>query len=280
MTWTRETYQARIENVDARRRHAAGSPSDEEIGMFHAACEGADLSGTALVLGMTPELRVLAAKHFRRVLSVDASQTAIDLFAAWLPAELRAKETIIHGQWSDLDRWLQGPVSIVLGDGILGNLTNFETAAQILKVLNKVMSPGARCVMRNVIVMERLEIDRFRFLSLQNDFRSGLIDAAEFGFSARMLGFFDVAYDHSTEVLDSARAYTELDAMQRAGTLSAAEVSAINRYRFMGSNYFPLEASWTQLLLATGFGQATTMPLRGKLWHAFYPVQWFTGEGR
>ena len=104
----------------------------------------------------------------------------------------------------------------------------------------------------------------------------GHIDAAEFGFSSRMLGFHDVVYDIRREVLDSERVYVELDELAKTGALKTSEVIALNRYRFMGTNYFPSEAKWEKLLHSTGFNNANTIPPGEKLWHGYYPVQWFT----
>ncbi|MES2657847.1 MAG: class I SAM-dependent methyltransferase [Verrucomicrobiota bacterium] len=275
MGWTPEIYQSRIANHSARTRHPAGSPSAEEIGGYSEACDGADSGGTALVLGMTPELRIMAARRFRKVVAIDSSEVAINLFADWLPESLRKKEKVIHGLWTDLDHHLTGPVAVVLGDGIVGNLPGYGTTVSVLKSFRKWLAPGGRCVMRNVIVMRDVATGRFRFTRLLEDFRAGRIDAAEFGFTARILGFHDVAYDPDREVLDNARVYAELDAMERAGDFSAEEASAIARYRFMGTNYFPSEQSWRELLAAAGFSPPENQRNCGKLWNDYYPVQSF-----
>ncbi len=272
MAWTLEIYQHRIDNPGERTRHPAGSPSPEEIESYFAACDGVNFEGTALVLGMTPELRNLAVQKFKQVISVDSSQVAIDLFSNWIPEEMRGKETMILGSWTDLNVLAGQRCEVIFGDGIIGNLTDFQGALSALNAFRDALAPGGRCIMRNVVVGAGLDIDRYRFHKLLDDFRSEAIDTAEFGFCTRMLGFHDNAYDPERGILDCARVFEQLDAMTN---LSANEVAALARYRFVGKNYFPSEARWLELLASAGFGPPVTHPSGRKLWNEFYPVQSF-----
>lgn len=275
MDWTKDIYQARIASTAARLRHAAGSPSPEETSAYQAGCGGLPDAGTAVVLGMTPELRRMAAERFARIVSIDASPAAIELFADWLPEDLRSRETILRGTWQDLPRLAAGKPAAILGDGIIGNLAGAAETIQLLETLRESLSHGGRCVMRNVILPRGLEPADFRFDQLLGAFRAGRIDAAEFGFTARILGFHATAYDSASQTLDNARVYAEIDAMERDGFLTKGEYAALARYRFAGRNFLPGEDAWRGILLAAGFGAAETLPCHGRMWHRYYPVQRF-----
>lgn len=273
--WTAEIYQSRIADAGLMIRHAAGSPASEEIAVYLNCCAGADPDGTAVILGMTPELRCMAAGHFRKLVSIDCSEVAIQLYSDWLPQHLRAKETVICGRWTELSSLVDGPVSVVLGDGVVGNLSGPGETLSLLEEIRTVLAPAGCCVMRNAIVNTGVIPARYEFSRLLMDFRSGLIDAAEFAFSTRMLGFYECVYDTRAEMLDNAITYGLLDAMRDAGDLSDEEWEALGRYRFMGRNYFPSNETWRSLLVAAGFGNVVQRGLRGKLWYEYYPVHVF-----
>ena len=60
-------------------------------------------NSAAIVLGMTPELRIMAAEKFAQVVSVDQSNEAIGLYEDWLSAGDRRKENIFRVEWGALD---------------------------------------------------------------------------------------------------------------------------------------------------------------------------------
>ncbi|MEO5915693.1 MAG: class I SAM-dependent methyltransferase [Luteolibacter sp.] len=276
MGWTSEIYQSRIADPATRSRHPAGSPCAAEIECYLSACDGVDFNGTALVLGMTPELRNMALRNFKRVISVDSSRVAINMFSDWVSEELRGNETVVHGSWADPKVFQGRECSVVFGDGISANLTDYSSALATLEVIASALAPGGRFVMRNVLVCSGIVVERFQFGRLLEEFRAGEIDEAEFGFSSRMLGFHDRAYDIEREILDCSLVYEHLDRMAAEGLLTEVEAAALSRYRFMGTNYFPREESWIKLLAAAGFGAPETHPPRGKLWNEYYPIQSFS----
>lgn len=276
MVWTPEIYQARIEDRSARIRHAGGSPSPMEIHAYQAACEGLPGNGTALVLGMTPELRTMAAARFQSVVSVDASATAMEMFADWMPEDLRSRERLILGDWKEVAGWLDAGVDVVLGDGIIGNLGGFDPTVEMLSTLRGLLHPGGRCVMRNVFVPRGLDPDTRSFEGLLERFRAGKLDASEFGFVSRMLGFHRFAYDGSAETLDNAVVFRHLGELRGAGLLDDGEWQALERYRFMGRNFFPAERTWRAILAEAGFSEPVTHPGERRLWAEFYPVQSFS----
>ena len=275
MDWTEEIYQARIENQETRSRHAAGSPSPVEIGAYLAACDGLPADGVALVLGMTPELRNMALRRFESVVSLDASETAIQLYSDWLPEDLRSRERVIRGNWADVAGLPVGKVHAILGDGIVGNLAGVSEAIRLFEILRLMLLPGGRCVMRNVFVPADLDLGRFGFARLLEEFRRGLLDEAEFGFCSRMLGFHQDAYHPDVEILDNRSVYQRIDGLCETGVLNEREASAIARYRFMGRNFFPSETTWIRILKDAGFGMPVTHPAERRLWSSFYQVQSF-----
>lgn len=275
MDWTPEIYQARIDDQSAKRRHAAGSPSPLEIGAYHAACDGLPADGAALVLGMTPELRGMAAGRFASLVSVDASETAIDLYSDWLPERFRARERVILGNWSDVAKLSIGKLDAILGDGIVGNLSGVSETIRLFESLRLMLLPGGRCVMRNVLIPADLDLKRFGFGGLLEKFRRGLLDEAEFGFCSRMLGFHAEAYHPDEEILDNRIVYQRIDEMSEAGLLDERETKALARYRFMGRNFFPSGETWSRILKDAGFGKPLTHPAEKRLWSSFYQVQSF-----
>ena len=67
--WTKEIVKARVMNGEKHVRYAAGSPNQKEIDQYAQYlpkhCE------IGVVMGMTPELRNMAATHCDLLLSID-----------------------------------------------------------------------------------------------------------------------------------------------------------------------------------------------------------------
>jgi SAM-dependent methyltransferase len=129
--WDEGTLRLRIADERDRVRHAAGSPDATEIAAYARAL-GRVARGRAVVLGMTPELRRLAARTFAEVVAVDVSSEAIALYGEWLTPAERRGERVVRGDWMDLERLLDGRVDAVLGDGVFGNLPDAAAHAALL----------------------------------------------------------------------------------------------------------------------------------------------------
>lgn len=276
MSWDEKTYLSRIGDSEKKVRHAAGSPTGPEIDAYAAGCDRMDPDGTVLVLGMTPELRELAARRFRKTIAIDHSEIAIGLFQDWLPEELREKETIIRGCWTCLMDHLDEPLAGVLGDGTVANFPNREAGRGFLSGIASVLAPDGVCVMRNVMIPEPFDVGRYRFSRLLDEFRNGRIDAAEFGFTTRLFGFHESCYEPEIESLNNAALYAKLDEMNAAGLLSDEEWQAIARYRFSGRNFLQTRRDWISLLHDSGFGDPTGHSPSGKLWYEYYLVESFS----
>ena len=140
--WDDISLTTRIKDKDSRQRFEAGCPNKKEIDAYAAALPKDCSKQTAVVLGMTPELRLLAAKLFQKVLTIDYNSKAIETYTGWLPSQYCQKETIINGDWLDLRKILPCPVYAIMGDGIFGNLQNVEQHRILLSNIALSLLPG------------------------------------------------------------------------------------------------------------------------------------------
>ena len=71
MSWTEEIVQSRVMDGQKQLRYSAGSPNKEEVELYAKYlphnCE------VGVVMGMTPELRNMAAEHCDLLISIDIS---------------------------------------------------------------------------------------------------------------------------------------------------------------------------------------------------------------
>jgi hypothetical protein len=270
-SWDKKALHARISDRSSGKRFEAGSPNDAEISAYAAGLPGRELRDTALVLGMTPELRILATKEFRSVISIDVNQEAIGLYADWVPKERRQHERIIRGDWFDMSRLVPSPVSTVLGDGIFGNLANVQEHLHLLRCIASVLGPMGRFVTRMAFIPRYFHVEKNSTKQLTELFRSGLIDECEFGFGMRLLGHYECCYDHDTFLLDNKKLFKETEEDFRAGRLTAEELSCVRRYYYGGKNCIVPQFLWEQLLGEAGF-EYTIQECHGKAWYQYYKV--------
>lgn len=95
-----------------------------------------------LILGVTPELRMLALKNGCRVTAVDNNMIAIkamDEFMDYTGLD-RARETILKYNWLDMPM-NKHEYDLALGDGSLTMLTNFEDLENLLARLRELLKP-------------------------------------------------------------------------------------------------------------------------------------------
>jgi len=269
--WDRKSYLARIEDTKLRKRHPAASPDETDIACYRAALEGRACTDVAIVLGMTPELRVLASSHFPRVVSAERNPVAIDLFREWLDEAGRSREEIIRTDWMDLDQHVPQPVSAILGDGVFGNLSDVEGYLDLLLKLRKLLRQDGRLATRMAFIPRNFEPDRNSMEALQQRFRNGTIDEAEFGFGTRLVGHYRCCYDPASFLLDNKKLFSECQEAFSRGKISRSEHECIERYYFGGMNCIVTQEIWEQLLLAAGFGYRIHKS-SGKEWREYYVV--------
>ena len=274
MVWESGSLQSRIEDAPTRRRFSAGCPSDLELQVYERELEGLSEAGVALVLGMTPELRQLAVERFQAVVTIDASQEAIELYRDWLPLPLRRRETIVCGSWSllaDHAAEIEQPICVVLGDGVFGNMIGREAHLNLLTAIGNVMAVGGRLITRHAAYPVGYDFEANTAMRLLEMFRRGQMDEAEFGFAMRMTGHALEAYDPSSGRLQNHVIFRWCNAARSRGELNEQEYAIIHRYYFGGDNCIYSQDIWENLLQQVGFTwQKTT--LTGKHWYAYYPL--------
>lgn len=269
--WDKKALRARISDRCSQKRFEAGSPNATEIAAYAAGLPGSEQRDTAVVLGMTPELRVLATKEFRTVISIDVNQDAIDLYADWVPNEKSQCERIIRGDWFDMSQSVPGRVSTVLGDGVFGNLPNVEQHLHLLRCIASVLHPMGRFVTRMAFIPRCFRVEENSAKQLTAMFRSGMIDESEFGFGMRLLAHYECCYDHDMFLLDNRKLFKETVEDFRAGRLTAEELSCVHRYYYGGKNCIVPQFLWEQLLNEAGF-EFTIQECHGKAWYHYYKV--------
>jgi hypothetical protein len=270
--WNPATLAARIADPSARRRHPGGSPDHAELGAYAAALgDTPNRGGTALVLGMTPELRSLALQLFARVIAVDSNPHAIALYRDWIAPADQPRECLVRSDWFSLRTVIKSPVSAVLADGVFGNLPDLTAHVQLLEAIASVLLPAGCFVTRMAMIPDGFDPRAHRADRLQERFRAGEIDEAEYGFGMRLVGNYETCYDPRTSLLDNARLFAQCAARHAAGELTEVEHAAIRRYYFGGFNCILSQRDWEGALHATGWNFQTHRCC-GKAWYDYYPI--------
>ncbi len=269
--WDMEALRSRVCDAKGRTRHAGGSPNDEEMAVYAAALP-TDMEGqTAVVLGMTPELRQLLTRRFGRTYAIDASTLSIQMYRDWVDEMYRSRETIVHGSWSSLPRYVPGGAAAIVGDGVFGNLPDVPAHRELLAVVRSVLRPGGRFIARKAVVPRGFIPSEYATRALLQRYRRGELDDAEFGFGVRLLGHYACCYDPQTFILDNAKLFAECEQMWRASELTDAEHTCIRRYYFAGKNCVVPQELWERLLEEAGFAFQIRR-CHGKQWYGYYMV--------
>lgn len=265
--WDAATLQARVSDPARRTRHVAASPDPTEVAAYADALTGVP-ARTAVVLGMTPELRAMAATRFEHVAAVDVNPAAIALYGPWVDG---TTETVVDGDWLELEAHVPEPVDAVLGDGVFGNLPDLAAHRCLLDAIAAVLRPGGVLVTRQAIVPTAYDRAADGAAGLLARHRRGTLDPAEFGFGVRILGHRACCYDEDAQRLHNRPLFAEVAAQHARGELTDAEHAAIVRYAFDGENALLREEAWETLLRDSGW-EFTRAPLSGRDWYRYYPV--------
>lgn len=262
MSWDKETLSARVADPACRVRHEAGSPCPDEIAAYARGLQEGP-GESAVVLGMTPELRTLALSRFRRVVSIDISPEAVAAFGDWPVG--REREEIVQADWWDLPRYAQD-VDAVLTDAGFANSSDVAAMGELLACVRDVLRPGGRLVTRHPVVPCGLDLDAESHPALVARHRERSLDSAEFGFGMRLLGHLRCCWDG--QYLDNAKLFDEIDVDP---TLTDAERALIARYVFRGRNVLLAADEWERLLVEQGY-EFSVETLTGRDWYRYYPV--------
>lgn len=269
--WTTNALVSRIKDLGKRQRFEAGSPNETEIAAYALDLPTTSSMETAVILGMTPELRLLAANRFHKVICIDRSSRAIDLYRDWAPKENREREEIIHSDWLDLPKLLKTPVAAILGDGVFGNLLTVDEHLSMLDCVRSALSPHGRFITRNAMIPAGFVPDENDRKNLVKQFRGGVLDDTEFGFGMRLLGHFHCCYDTKTYLLDNKKLFSECEEDLREGKLTEQEHALIRRYYFEGKNCIVPQERWERSLTECGF-EFSIHSCRGRAWYQYYKV--------
>lgn len=269
--WNFKALQARIRDKQTRSRYEAGSPNSTEIGAYASALSVSSLLDVAVVLGITPELRLMATSLFEKVVTIDKSREAIKLYADWIPYENRQREVIVRDDWFRLPRHVKKPVSAVLGDGVFGNLPDKQSHQELLKLIASVLSSSSLFVTRKAVIPNGFRPEEDNAISLIRKYRKKEIDEVEFGFGMRLLGHYSCCYDPETCILDNMKLFRECESDLANGKLTKSEYSFIQRYYYPGSNCIIPQRSWEKMLVDCGF-DFEVQNLQGKTWYEYYKI--------
>ncbi|MGF1449326.1 MAG: class I SAM-dependent methyltransferase [Opitutales bacterium] len=269
--WSASTLARRIASGGLKQRHAAGSPGPEEVEAYARGLPEGLAEGSALVLGMTPELRNLAASRAAQTVAIDRNAEAVALYRDWLDPRYADRERIVESGWFELATQVipEAPFHAILGDGIFANTPDRAAHLDLLQLFKAVLAPGGRMIFRKALAWEGQPSQDAAWLIEQ--YRAGAIDAAAFGLGMRLTGFLNAHYDRATSMLDNAALFAAIAELADTGGLTEAEFAATQRYYFDGNNCLLTRPDWEAVLREAGM-QFRVHPLEGRLWYAYYPV--------
>ena len=270
MHWTQNVVDSRVEDGNRHQRYPAGSPNEAEIRHYaHYLPKRCEIG---VVMGMTPELRNLAVHHCDLMVSIDCSVAAIETYKGWLDPAFKDKEKIIHGEWNDLEAFLDKKPGFIVGDGIFGNIQPLENYMPLLRSIRLMLDDGGSFITRQCLMPEDVGLNtQWGRSTLLQEFRSGMIDEAEFGLSMRLQGYVRQAYDEKSMLLDNKKVFDLVEIDYKSGVLSEHEYNVINRYFFQGKNSIPFQKKWEEILTDRGFTYEKEL-LAGKRWYGWYPI--------
>jgi hypothetical protein len=272
--WNEGAYRSRIADDGKLQRFEGCSPNVEEIGQYRGYALSAvtgSCSLRALVLGMTPELRCMAADAGFELISADSNPDAIAVFRDWLQEPARSREMIIQDDWAALGKHIPGGVDVILGDGIFGNVLSLDGHYALLKVFSNLLNPGGAIILRQVSIPRNFPMRQYDAGMLLEKYRAGQLSDAEFGAAMRLWGMSRLAYDPDTCLLDNKIVFEHLDSMAQSGSVTAAELAVVRRCYFSGRNMILPQDAWEQILTASGL-EFQVQPLTGRDWYRYYQV--------
>lgn len=270
-SWNKKTFLSRINSTAQRERYHGGSPNSMEVELYKSALSDIGGFDSAVIMGMTPELRNLAVSCFSNISSIDESDDAIELYRDWLDDEGQQRENIIKASWFDLEQHITQPVDAIFGDGIFGNLPDLSSHRELLSIIFKQLSNNGRFVTRKILIPRQFDPSTHSFETLLRKFRAGEIDEAEFGFGVRLVGHYSSCYNESDYILNNKKVFDDCEKAHRSGMLNDEEIALINRYYFSGKNCILSQDLWESTLRQEGF-EFKLHQCQGKAWYEYYII--------
>ena len=273
--WTRKAFQSRIANASKRERYEAGSLNAQEIEAYTSHIlshfKGQTVGKRSLVLGMTPELRLMLHELGMSVICVDRNPDAIALFSDWIPELYQENEKILEVNWMTLGKEIKTPVDIVVGDGVFGNILSLEAHEKLLKKIGQILALNGIAIFRKILIPNNFPESDYCYQRLIQKYRSHQLDASEFGFAMRIWGLKTRAFDREKYLLDNQILFNYFDQLSSENNLSKDESNAISRYYFNGLNLISPQHIWESLLTKQNFN-FEVKTLTGKDWYAYYRI--------
>lgn len=268
MNWSDDSLRARVACFTTRSRYPAGSPDSLESSLYKHLVLQVVHREIACCLGMTPELRIILADCYRRIISIDCSRDSIEIYADWLGEEERLKEEVVLADWINyLDLLPEHCLDCVVGDAVLANLSGEDEARRLIMSIHRALRPSGVLVMRSLVMPPAPPSWR----EIRDAYRSSQLDEAAFGLATRLLGFCSESYIASTGMLDNSIVFDECSKLYKAGDLSNDEFMIVNRYFFRGLNWIPSESRWLKFAEALPF-EVVAHQLQGKHWYQYYQI--------
>ncbi len=120
-------------------------PSLDEVALYERLLVEHDAVANArwVLLGCTPELRSLAARHRRDLLCIDKNPHVFDVLRSMVSP--RFSERFLCAEW--LKATIPAAADVVLGDGSLNMLPGSKHAAFLRRVAN-MLAPGGMAILR------------------------------------------------------------------------------------------------------------------------------------
>lgn len=126
---------------------------------------------SVLVLGATPELRMLALRKGCRVTAVDRSLTVINAMSEFMDYEGldRTRETVVNGNWltAPLER---GGYDLAVGDGLMNEMDRLEDYYVLLERIKGLLKPDGYLSLRSASLPDNWK--PFKMLDILEDYRT------------------------------------------------------------------------------------------------------------
>lgn len=213
--WTRQAGR-----ILASRRRPHFAPAREVLKVYQSHIETArqcfDVP-RVLVLGATPELADLALSSGCLVYRVDSNQAMFEAAAGRQQYPERSDETIICGDWLNMDMIGDGMVDLVMGDAAVNQIPH-DRMGDLFAELTRITHPGSLFSLKQ-IVMPDDKVAGFDFRKTVHAYRTDRITADEFYEILRFYCFLDDAYNADSRVLDAGKVFSAIRSRYEAGEL-------------------------------------------------------------
>lgn len=275
--WGMDMLKKRISGEDNLEGYPPAAPLHEEAVYQLLMRNGLEQSGgnSIFVMGMTVAVRRAANEVSNNVLAIDVNNDAIDLLGPAI--DKKYNEKILAKNWFDLPDFLEDKADVIAGDGIFCTMGSTSDSIKLLGCLRSILAEHGAMVLRVMVVPENFTIEGMAFNDILADYRSGKLDAPEFGFAMRLWGFLDESYEKNSYMLDCGVAFSKCKKMVATGEMLQDELDVMNRTYYIGKNYVPPINVWEHMLEDAGFKFEKTT-LEGKHWFQYFPLYYCRKE--